>query len=303
MTAASTAYLASPIDELGRMLDGSGSEDQKRAAHTLIADREKVDAGLVGLGMTVFRPDRAHSFGGADDPAIDAVNRTALERAGCVVALLPREIPTVGVPIEVASAVRLRKPVVVVTDRQSQTLVGLGGVLQVVDADSAVATVEAWRNSGTLADRAADVQRQPLPFVVEEEQFVPRRHYLDDAAIDLWVTRQTTIEHQQFVDVPAGCRVELPAGTFGLILGRSSAIRRRGILVVTGVIDVGYRGDLFVGCYNVSGHAQTLGRGDRVGQLLILPNVTKGYYPEPVGSLSPHERGEAGFGSTGGYGR
>jgi dUTP pyrophosphatase len=183
--------------------------------------------------------------------------------------------------------------------------VALGGVVQVDHPWHAVNTVKAWKDAGVLAKNAArsSTDTIALAFTMDggSESLLPIRHYRDDAALDLFVSRATTIAHQEFADVPAGCQVELPPGTWGLILGRSSTIRRRRVLVVPGVIDVGYRGDLFVGCYNVSGSTQTIAAGERVGQLIVMPNLTEHYQPVKVESLGDSERGTAGFGSTGGF--
>lgn len=145
--------------------------------------------------------------------------------------------------------------------------------------------------------------RAHLPFKMDAglDWALPKRHYDDDAGLDLYVTESTLVRPGEFRDVPAGCRTALPRGTFGLILGRSSTTRKRGVMVTPGVIDVGWRGHLFVGVFNAGVRMQTIQKGDRIGQVLLLPNLMLGYAPRvETGELPEHERGERGFGSTGG---
>lgn len=295
MVQSATVYLAGPID-----FAESGPN------HTLAEYRRSRTSAvelLNSAGFMVYAPHRAWSVspGAEPDPAIEAVNRTALAQCALLIALLPEGIPTIGTVLEIGEVARTGRPVVVIGGRGSNALAALPGVFRVDTVQHAVRTAQAMRDSGQLRPRG--VEPTALAFTMEggSESLLPVRHYRDDAALDLFVNRSTTIAHQEFVDVPAGCQVELPPGTWGLILGRSSTIRRRRVLVVPGVIDVGYRGDLFVGCYNVSGSTQTIAAGERVGQLIVMPNLTEHYRPVRAESLSDSERGTAGFGSTGGF--
>lgn len=130
-------------------------------------------------------------------------------------------------------------------------------------------------------------------------QFVPMRAHHDDAGLDMYVSERVVIKPGEFVDVPSGIAVELPVGTWGLIQGRSSTLRKRGILVNPGVIDVGYRGPLFSGCWNLGRETQILEVGERVAQLIIIANVTEMVKVVEADELSEHERGSNGFGSSG----
>jgi dUTP pyrophosphatase len=124
-----------------------------------------------------------------------------------------------------------------------------------------------------------------------------------DAGIDLYVrgrlgqTYYEILPHQ-FVDLPAGCSVALPEGYWGLITGRSSTIRQRGLMVTQGVIDNGYRGPLFAGVWNLTSRPVRVAVGDRVAQLILLP--TWAGRVALVDELPDTMRGTDGFGSTGG---
>ena len=134
----------------------------------------------------------------------------------------------------------------------------------------------------------------------QPEAKMPIRAHHDDAGWDLFVSQDVTVPPHGFMDVPSGVSVELPNGYWGLLTGRSSTIRKRGLLVVQGVIDTGYRGELFSAVWNLTDKSVLLERGERVAQLILLPNATaSSVLVQAVDDLSPSERGFGGFGSSG----
>lgn len=130
--------------------------------------------------------------------------------------------------------------------------------------------------------------------------YIPTRANHDDAGLDLYVSANVTIQPHSFVDVPTNTAVSLPAGTWGYLTGRSSTLRKKGLLVNPGVIDAGYTGELFSGVWNLSDQTVTLAPGDRIAQLVVLPNLTQTLEPARVEEFgSAGTRGERGFGSSG----
>ena len=79
----------------------------------------------------------------------------------------------------------------------------------------------------------------------------------------------------------------LPKGTFGLILGRSSAALR-GLTIIPGVIDPDYVGEILIMVSTST--TLSLLAGEHIAQMLLLP-----YHPFLA---FPNER-TGGFGSTG----
>jgi dUTP pyrophosphatase len=141
--------------------------------------------------------------------------------------------------------------------------------------------------------------RRMLPFQTDDPELMPTRVYGNDAGFDLYVSTDTRIPSDGFADVPMGVRVDLPDGLWALLTGRSSTIRRRGLLVTNGVIDTGWRGELFAGVRNVGPTMVEVKRGERIAQLLLMPNVAQEYDPIRVAQVRPSDRGESGFGSSG----
>jgi dUTP pyrophosphatase len=125
----------------------------------------------------------------------------------------------------------------------------------------------------------------------------PRRIYPGDAGYDLICSIDTRVQIGQFVDVPCGIKIELPEGVWGLITGRSSTLRERGLLVTQGIIDNGYRGWIFAGVQNLSETVVDIKQGERIAQLILHPIIA----PEPklVETLSESDRGTNAFGSSG----
>lgn len=127
---------------------------------------------------------------------------------------------------------------------------------------------------------------------------LPTRGYADDAGLDLYVSVDVKILPFQFVDVPSGVKIDVPDGLWGMITGRSSTLRNRGLLVNPGVIDAGWTGELFAGVQNMTDKTVEVEAGDRLAQLILLPAPVIGYDPE-WGQVRAKARGTNGFGSTG----
>jgi len=132
---------------------------------------------------------------------------------------------------------------------------------------------------------------------VSEEGTLPSRGTGQSAGLDLYASSDVAIGPDSIKIVPTGVRMSIPIGFYGMCVGRSGNTVKRSLFVQTGIIDSDYRGDIGVMVYNASGKEAIISKGDRIGQMIILP------YPditfEEVESLDETERGEGGFGSSG----
>lgn len=136
----------------------------------------------------------------------------------------------------------------------------------------------------------------------------PSRTHDDDAGFDLhcFLTKDVRIQPGEMVNLPTGIHVEIPPALFGWITPRSST-EGRGLRVVAAVIDPGYRGDLFIRVQNVKpqveeGSARNdvrVKHGERLAQLILLPNIAPTIEMVGVEELAPSARGTNGFGSSG----
>ena len=127
---------------------------------------------------------------------------------------------------------------------------------------------------------------------------MPRKEFPSDAGFDLAIPE----DHLLAPGVP--CRIDLefilqiPAGWYGQILGRSSVFQR-GLSVHPGVIDSDYRGSVQLLVENRQLEPVQVRCGDRLAQLLVLPVPQIGLRRITVGEIESTRRGEGGFGSTG----
>lgn len=283
----SSAYIAYPID-------------QARLPQKFYDEINVASGALRDLGIGVcYDPGDAFTVvpGTMLSPIIARVNRAALDAATHVLAFVPKGVPMVGTPMEVERAASQGKPVAVVTDTESWSLQGLGDHVRLWPMDEeGVAGAVSW----LAAQDPAVTREDPLPVLARAGAArLPTRGYPDDAGLDLYVSEATIVRAGKFVDVPCGLAVELPEWSWGMLTGRSSALRRLGLLVNTGIIDHQYRGELFAGTFNLTQQDVLLEPGQRIAQLIVMPNLTKDLQPVWTEELSKTDRGENGFGSTG----
>lgn len=136
----------------------------------------------------------------------------------------------------------------------------------------------------------------------------PIRAHATDAGLDLFADEDMYIHPGQTVTIKTGLSMAIAPGYWGIIKGRSGLTSRTPLRINDGVIDSPYRGEVQIsaeckymdyidGCCVISDGYQVKA-GDKIAQLIILPcslcEVVE------VDELSDTERGQGGFGSTGG---
>lgn len=135
--------------------------------------------------------------------------------------------------------------------------------------------------------------------VDNEQGRMPAKGRAGDAGLDLFVSERTVIRPGEFRDVPCGISLQLPAGHWGRITGRSSTLRQRGLLVNEAVIDNGYVGPIYTGAWNLGGTVAIVEAGERIAQL-VLHEICQPPVVRVLGELTSRDgRGDSGFGSTG----
>lgn len=107
-----------------------------------------------------------------------------------------------------------------------------------------------------------------------------------------------TIEPKSRGVIPTGIHLEIPEGYWASIEARSSTSKSM-LICPKGVIDEGYRGEMFAVLINVGKEPVTINDGDRYVQLIMHERIVKDINIEEVDELTPSERGDSGFGSTG----
>ena len=131
---------------------------------------------------------------------------------------------------------------------------------------------------------------------------VPAAQTSGAAGLDLPAAVPTTVVLQpgEFLTIPTGFAVEIPAGFEGQVRPRSGLAARHGITLLNspGTIDADYRGEVKVIVINHSKEPFMIERGMRIAQMVIARVVNDVQVIE-VNELSGTQRGAGGFGSTG----
>jgi dUTP pyrophosphatase len=127
---------------------------------------------------------------------------------------------------------------------------------------------------------------------------IPTRAHSNDLGFDLHCLEPVDLLPNKITKVATGIACEFPTYVGGLIRDRSSVATKLGLVVVAGVIDPSYQGEIIVALYNTSMKPVQFNRGDRIAQMILMPviiaeSIELKSMPEPT------ERGTAGFGSTG----
>jgi dUTP pyrophosphatase len=256
-------------------------------------------------GYSVFSPSGGWSLCRDEpEPKMGAINRLALSHADVFVGVVFGDIVSVGVPMEIDRALSLGLPTVVLgvegADR-STALRACGAKVFNAGTRRSIAKegllhlpeMVSWLREERTSRASPNVLR------VTGDGLLPSRAYPDDAGFDLAISQPVTIGVDCYVSVPCRLQFQLPPDTWGLLLGRSSALFKHKLQVFPGVIDGGYRGDVAIALHNVGDAMVRLEAGTRIAQLIVLPNLSAHTVVERVAELSPTQRGEGGFGSTG----
>jgi dUTP pyrophosphatase len=132
---------------------------------------------------------------------------------------------------------------------------------------------------------------------IHELAKMPNFAHDTDAGMDLCTVVDITIEPGERVQIPTGLALAIPEGYVGLVWDKSGISQKAGLKTFGGVIDAGYRGEIFVGLLNTSDTAHTFAIGAKLAQILIQkiehPTLLE------VASLDATPRGDGAFGSTG----
>jgi len=121
------------------------------------------------------------------------------------------------------------------------------------------------------------------------------------AGMDVVSAEDVTIAPGARHAVATGLALAIPDGYEIQVRPRSGLALKHGITVpnTPGTIDSDYRGELKVILINLGPEPFAIARGDRVAQLVLAP-VLQAAWSE-VAELDATDRGEGGFGSTGGH--
>jgi len=115
--------------------------------------------------------------------------------------------------------------------------------------------------------------------MVRPGTYPPERANPSDAGLDLRFNPSDTIDDVltlppgESVLLETGYRFGIPHGYMMEIKNRSSWAAKRQLLVGACVVDSGYDGEVFVNLHNVGTKPQTILKGDKIAQAVVVPVV------------------------------
>lgn len=135
---------------------------------------------------------------------------------------------------------------------------------------------------------------------------LPKRAHPTDAGMDFFVPD----DHPTLVLKPGdsclisgGIKIDVPKGYALIFFNKSGVAAKRNLDLGSCVVDSGYEGELMYNLHNIGNTTQTIIGGEKIVQGILIPIAT----PEPIEVKTEDElfemrsdRGEGGFGSTGG---
>ena len=132
---------------------------------------------------------------------------------------------------------------------------------------------------------------------LDQRASLPQRGSALAAGLDIFSIEDVEIPSRQRAAARTGLAVAIPAGFYGRIAPRSGLAAKKGLDVLSGVIDSDYRGEILCLLYNTSDEIINLPAGSKICQLIIEQIIT----PDAAWAteLDDTARGAGGFGSTG----
>jgi|TARA_R110000824_G_scaffold98226_2_gene234416 dUTP pyrophosphatase len=130
------------------------------------------------------------------------------------------------------------------------------------------------------------------------DSIIPTKAHDDDAGWDLYSNVNAVLYPGDRMVVKTGIALGIPYGYYGRIAPRSGLAVKRGIDVLAGVVDAGYRNEIGVVLINHHlDHQFPITKGDRIAQIIF--ERVDDFRLYEVTELNPGERGMGGFGSSG----
>lgn len=131
---------------------------------------------------------------------------------------------------------------------------------------------------------------------LQKNAVIPKYDHTDDAGFGIYSIEEKVLKPMEYYAISTGISSEIPNDCFVSFRDRSS-MAVKGLHVMGGVIDAGYRGEWKVILINLSGTDYKIEVGDKIAQGIL--QSAKQVKIEIVEDLSNTSRGSGGFGSTG----
>jgi dUTP pyrophosphatase len=133
--------------------------------------------------------------------------------------------------------------------------------------------------------------------LLHENAITPTRGSEESAGLDIHTIKSVTIPPGQRALLKTGIAMSMPAGCTGLIWPRSKLAAKMGVVVLAGVVDSDYRGEIMISLLNTGLNPVEIKAGDKVAQMIIQRHYSD-MQIKIVDDLDKTMRGVAGVNST-----
>ncbi|XP_073429786.1 deoxyuridine 5'-triphosphate nucleotidohydrolase-like [Dendrobates tinctorius] len=131
---------------------------------------------------------------------------------------------------------------------------------------------------------------------MNQEAKIPERATPLSAGLDLSAIEVTIVPPGKTVPILTGLGCQMPKGHYGQLATRSS-FALRGAIVVGGVIDADYQGEIKVIMSNLGQEPLVISKGQKMAQMLVIP-ISLDQAIEGQAPLELSLRGDKAFGSS-----
>ncbi|MFW9855622.1 MAG: dUTP diphosphatase [Candidatus Thorarchaeota archaeon] len=125
---------------------------------------------------------------------------------------------------------------------------------------------------------------------------IPKKAHVSDAASDIYAIEDVMVPPGSTAILRTGFCLEIPAGVYGRIETRSS-MAAKGLYTTGGIIDSGYRDEVFVILNNGSQEKYHIHEGERIAQIIFHETDNCDFIE--VTRIDTREDRKGGLGSTG----
>lgn len=138
-------------------------------------------------------------------------------------------------------------------------------------------------------------------FLRSDKAKVPTKGSALAAGYDIYASEAGKVPAHGQAMIGTDLTVIVPVGCYGRVAPRSGLAAKHGISTGAGVVDADYRGEIKVILFNHSDVDFAIEAGDRIAQLVLEKILLTEIQAISAEELDETDRGEGGFGSTGGF--
>jgi dUTP pyrophosphatase len=100
---------------------------------------------------------------------------------------------------------------------------------------------------------------------------MPTRYDNKAAGLDIYANETQVIQPGKSAIIKTGLKIALPKGTYGQIANKSSLSFAYQLIVLGGILDEGFTGEILIGLQNLNLSEYTINKYQAIAQLIVIP--------------------------------